>query len=85
MSLSFSNKKEVKCIQQIDDFVVSIVEKHSDLLLNEYFTKQELYDEHVFMLYWFKMLFVAVLFNFGTFKYLQKQEDFEFYGSLNNV
>ena len=49
MSLSFNNKKEVKCIQQIDDFVVSIVEKHSDLLLNEYFTKQELYDEHVFM------------------------------------
>ena len=49
MSLSFSNKKEVKCIQQIDDFVVSIVEKHSDLLLNEYFTKQELYDENVFI------------------------------------
>ena len=49
MSLFFGNKKEVKCIQQIDDLVVSIVEKHSDSLLGEYFTKQELYDERVFM------------------------------------
>ena len=47
--LRFNNKKEVKCIEEMDDFVVSLIEKHSEALLGECFTKKELLDEHVFI------------------------------------
>ena len=47
--IHFNNKKEEQCVERIDDFVVSLIEKHSEALLGEQFTKKELFDEHVFI------------------------------------
>ena len=45
--LHFNNKKEVKFIEEMDEFVVSLIEKNSKALLVACFNKNELLHKHV--------------------------------------